>query len=230
MSDLDLVLRARRAITAAGEVSRCVGVAGGRIVAIEPYESGLSGRGIVELDDDVVLLPGLVDTHVHVNEPAATEWEGFATATRAAAAGGITTIVDMPLNSIPPTVDVAALEVKRRPRAAGRARRRRLLGRGDTRQPGRVAGRCTMPACSASSASCCTPASTSSRTCARRSSAEYLGVLRTFGALTIVHAEDSDAIDRAPAPHGAQLRGLPGLPPARRRERRRSPRSSRPPG
>ena len=60
--------------------------------------------------------PGLVDTHVHVNEPGRTEWEGFATATRAAAAGGVTTILDMPLNSIPPTVDVAALEVKRKAR------------------------------------------------------------------------------------------------------------------
>ena len=53
-----------------------------------------------------MLLPGLVDTHVHVNEPGRTEWEGFATATRAAAAGGVTTIVDMPLNSLPPTLDL----------------------------------------------------------------------------------------------------------------------------
>ena len=56
-----------------------------------------------------MLLPGLVDTHVHVNEPGRTEWEGFATATRAAAAGGVTTICDMPLNSLPPTTSVAAL-------------------------------------------------------------------------------------------------------------------------
>lgn len=66
----------------------------------------------VRLAPDEVLLPGLVDTHVHVNEPGRTEWEGFRTATAAAAAGGVTTIVDMPLNSIPPTVDVAALETK----------------------------------------------------------------------------------------------------------------------
>lgn len=81
------------------------------------HESGV----IVEISDgspdvdygDMVLLPGLVDTHVHVNEPGRTEWEGFATATRAAAAGGTTTVVDMPLNSIPPTTTVAALEAKR---------------------------------------------------------------------------------------------------------------------
>jgi allantoinase len=76
-------------------------------------ESGLSGIVAVDLASDEVLLPGLVDSHVHVNEPGRTDWEGFATATRAAAAGGITTIIDMPLNSLPPTVDVAALEAKR---------------------------------------------------------------------------------------------------------------------
>ena len=68
---------------------------------------------MVTLGDDEVLLPGLVDTHVHVNEPGRTEWEGFATATRAAAAGGVTTILDMPLNSVPATTTVAALELKR---------------------------------------------------------------------------------------------------------------------
>jgi allantoinase len=68
----------------------------------------------VELAHDEVLLPGLVDTHVHVNEPGRTEWEGFVTATKAAAAGGVTTILDMPLNSIPPTLDPDALTVKRK--------------------------------------------------------------------------------------------------------------------
>ena len=62
---------------------------------------------------DLVISPGLVDTHVHVNEPGRTEWEGFDTATRAAAAGGVTTIVDMPLNSIPATTTTAALDAKR---------------------------------------------------------------------------------------------------------------------
>jgi allantoinase len=61
-----------------------------------------------------VLLPGLVDSHVHINEPGRTEWEGFQTATQAAAAGGVTTLVDMPLNCVPETIDVRALEVKRK--------------------------------------------------------------------------------------------------------------------
>jgi allantoinase len=70
---------------------------------------------------DLVLLPGLVDSHVHINEPGRTEWEGFATATRAAAAGGYTTLVDMPLNCLPETTTVAALEAKRNA-AAGQCR------------------------------------------------------------------------------------------------------------
>lgn len=82
------------------------------------YESGVIlevGSGVADEDyGDLVIMPGLVDSHVHVNEPGRTDWEGFDTATRAAAAGGTTTIVDMPLNSIPPTVSVEALSLKRR--------------------------------------------------------------------------------------------------------------------
>jgi allantoinase len=111
--EFDLVFRSARVVTGAGEAARCVAVRDGRVAAVEPLATGLAGRRTVTLADDEVLLPGLVDTHVHVNEPGRTSWEGFASATRAAAAGGVTTIVDMPLNSIPPTVDVAALEVKR---------------------------------------------------------------------------------------------------------------------
>ena len=88
-------------------------VTDGRVSAVEPGGTHVEAAEQVRLADDTVLLPGLVDTHVHVNEPGRTEWEGFATATRAAAAGGVTTLVDMPLNSIPPTVDPDALAVKR---------------------------------------------------------------------------------------------------------------------
>ena len=79
--------------------------------------AGAAG-GATIVPDDAVLLPGLVDSHVHVNEPGRTEWEGFRSATLAAAAGGVTTIVDMPLNSIPPTTTVEALEIKRAAAAA----------------------------------------------------------------------------------------------------------------
>ena len=79
--------------------------------AASTTRAGLGSLGDVEVVDagDLVVSPGIVDSHVHVNEPGRTEWEGFDTATRAAAAGGVTTIIDMPLNSIPATTDVAAL-------------------------------------------------------------------------------------------------------------------------
>ncbi len=114
----DLVLHAARAVlpAPAGEQAVTVTVVGGRIAGVGPLDRSVTGNPgctVVELGDDVVLLPGLVDTHVHVNEPGRAEWEGFASATRAAAAGGVTTIVDMPLNSLPPTLDPEALAVKR---------------------------------------------------------------------------------------------------------------------
>ena len=111
---LDLVIRAPRAlISGEGEVARAIGVRDGRIAAISPLDTALTANETIELDSDVVLMPGLVDTHVHVNEPGHTDWEGFESATAAAAAGGITTLIDMPLNSIPVTVDVDALEIKK---------------------------------------------------------------------------------------------------------------------
>ncbi|MCY0937059.1 allantoinase AllB [Streptomyces sp. H34-S4] len=114
MSDLavELVLRSTRVITPEGTIAASVAVAGGKIAAVLPYEADVPAGARLEDFGDDVLLPGLVDTHVHVNDPGRTEWEGFWTATRAAAAGGITTILDMPLNSLPPTTTTANLVVK----------------------------------------------------------------------------------------------------------------------
>jgi len=113
MEPLDLVVRARRAVIDGSERPATVGVRGGSIVAVEEHDAELAGP-LLQLHDDEVLMPGVVDTHVHVNDPGRAHWEGFTTATKAAAAGGVTTIVDMPLNSIPPTVDPHALRVKRK--------------------------------------------------------------------------------------------------------------------
>ncbi|MFC8731803.1 allantoinase AllB [Luteimicrobium sp. NPDC057192] len=109
---LDLVFRGR-VVLPDGEPHAAVGVAGGRIAVVAEHHAPLPALDERVLAPDEVLVPGLVDTHVHVNEPGRTEWEGFATATAAAAAGGVTTIVDMPLNSVPPTVSPEALAVKR---------------------------------------------------------------------------------------------------------------------
>ncbi|HET8562153.1 MAG TPA: amidohydrolase family protein, partial [Marmoricola sp.] len=112
MSDAELVLRSRRVITPEGTRPASVVVAGGTITAVLPHDAEVPATARLEDLGDDVLLPGLVDTHVHVNDPGRTEWEGFWTATRAAAAGGITTLIDMPLNSLPPTTTVDHLRVK----------------------------------------------------------------------------------------------------------------------
>ncbi|MFD8267913.1 allantoinase AllB [Streptomyces althioticus] len=114
MPDVQLVLRSTRVVTPEGTRAASVAVADGTVTAVLPHDAPVpDGARLEDLGDDV-LLPGLVDTHVHVNDPGRTEWEGFWTATRAAAAGGITTLVDMPLNSLPPTTTVDHLRVKRK--------------------------------------------------------------------------------------------------------------------
>ena len=106
----NFALRSARIVTPSGEMAGVLTVREGRIHSIGPEApKRLPLRDLGFL----AILPGVVDAHVHVNEPGRTEWEGFATATRAAAAGGVTTIVDMPLNSIPVTTTANALEVKR---------------------------------------------------------------------------------------------------------------------
>jgi allantoinase len=203
MIEYDTVFRARRLVTAAGEESGCVGVAGGRIAALSPLQAGLEGRRVVEFGDDVVLLPGLVDSHVHVNEPGRTEWEGFATATRAAASGGVTTILDMPLNSIPPTVDLAALEIKRKSAEGqcvvdvgfwGGAIPGNLGELRGLHDAGVFGFKCFLLHSGVDEFPPLHPADLD----------VYLETLRGFGGLLIVHAEDSSAIDQAPSAHGAR--------------------------
>ncbi|MFE9650677.1 allantoinase AllB [Streptomyces sp. NPDC006365] len=109
----ELILRSTRVITPEGTRAASVAVAAGRITDVLPYDAEVPAGARVEDFGDDVLLPGLVDTHVHVNDPGRTEWEGFWTATRAAAAGGITTLIDMPLNSLPPTTTVDHLRTKK---------------------------------------------------------------------------------------------------------------------
>ena len=205
MTRYDTVLRARRLVTAGREQAGCVGISDGRIVAVEPLQSGLEGRRVVELGEDVVLLPGLVDAHVHVNEPGRTEWEGFASATRAAAAGGVTTILDMPLNSIPPTVDVAALAVKRKS-ALGQLSVD--VGFWGGAVPGNLGELTGLHAAGVFGFKCFLVHSGVEEFPPLRPEdlEDYLRVLRTVDGLLIVHAEDGDAIEQAPSVHSDDYR------------------------
>ncbi|MEX2180675.1 MAG: allantoinase AllB [Gemmatimonadaceae bacterium] len=105
------IFRAERVVLPDGVRPAAVHVADGTIVRVTDYDDVPVGA-TVETFADAALLPGVVDSHVHINEPGRTEWEGFASATRAAAAGGVTTLVEMPLNAVPPTTTVAGLRAK----------------------------------------------------------------------------------------------------------------------
>ena len=196
------VLRAARAVVDGREVGVSLVLEDGRIAAVRAYDAEIAaGLPVTRLAADEVLLPGVVDTHVHVNEPGRTEWEGFASATRAAAAGGVTTIVDMPLNCVPPTVDVASLDAKR---AAARGQCYVDVGFWGGAVPGNTSDlrplhdegvfgfKCFLVA---SGVEEFPPLGTS----------ELRGVLAetaTLDAMVIVHAEDEASIEAAPPHHG----------------------------
>ncbi len=200
-ADFDLVVRARRVVTPGGEAARSVAVTGGRIATVEPHAASILGGQVVELGDDVVLMPGLVDTHVHVNDPGRADWEGFPSATAAAAAGGVTTLVDMPLNCLPPTVNPGALEAKR---AAAEGRCHVDVGFWGGAIPGNGAQlsrlhdrgvfgfKCFLLPSGVPEFPPLGPAELE----------DDLRTLRILGAPMIVHAEDADIIGRAPEPSG----------------------------
>ena len=107
-----LALRSQLVVTPEGERAATILIENGLIAALLPHDAAVAGAELIDVGD-LAILPGVIDPHVHINEPGRTEWEGFATATRAALAGGLTSLVDMPLNSAPVTTSVANLELKR---------------------------------------------------------------------------------------------------------------------
>jgi allantoinase len=118
-SEQTFALRSQRVITAAGHAPRpaIIVIRDGKIASVETYDNadviqGLPPQNIFDSGNHVIM-PGIVEAHAHINEPGRTEWEGFETATAAAAAGGITTVIDMPLNSIPPTTTLAGFQAKK---------------------------------------------------------------------------------------------------------------------
>ncbi|MGP3925387.1 allantoinase AllB [Streptomyces sp. 8N616] len=201
MSEVDLVLRSRRVITPEGRRAAAVAVTGGSIEAVLPYDAEPPAGAWFEDFGDDVLLPGLVDTHVHVNDPGRTEWEGFSSATRAAAASGVTTLIDMPLNSIPPTTTVQHLGLKR---DVARAKSHIDVGFWGGAVPGNVkdlkplhdAGvfgfKCFLLHSGVDEFPQLTPAELE----------EAMGEIASFGGLLIVHAEDPHLIEGAPQTPG----------------------------
>ena len=107
----ELIIRGRNVVLPDAIGPRSIHVRDGVIDAVRDYDEVAADCELIDAGDAVVM-PGLVDTHVHINSPGRTEWEGFESATRAAAAGGVTTLVDMPLNSIPATTTLAAFKTK----------------------------------------------------------------------------------------------------------------------
>ncbi|MEP6912661.1 MAG: amidohydrolase family protein, partial [bacterium] len=108
----NLIIRGKQVVLPDSITPASIHVSDGIITSIASYHDVPADCRLIDVNEDSIVMPGLVDSHVHINEPGRTEWEGFATATRAAAAGGVTTLVDMPLNSIPPTTTLAGLEEK----------------------------------------------------------------------------------------------------------------------
>ena len=108
----DLIIRGPRVVLPDAIAARSISIKDGRIVSIDEFEQRANGCEVIEVDADSVIMPGLVDTHVHINSPGRSDWEGFHTATLAAAAGGVTTLIDMPLNSIPATTTLSNFNTK----------------------------------------------------------------------------------------------------------------------
>ena len=223
----DCIFRANRVVTPTGIASAEVHIRDGRISAVTafdhrtavPGQPGSAGAAspavqVIRIPDDEVLMPGLVDTHVHVNEPGRTEWEGFATATAAAAAGGVTTIVDMPLNSIPPTVDAGSLEAKR---AAAEGQCAVDVGFWGGAVPDNEADRAALHDAGVFGFKCFMIDSgvTEFPPLDHHALARAMKQVAELGSLLIVHAEDPATIAAAPAASGGDYAGfLWSRPPA----------------
>lgn len=219
----DRAFVAARAVIGGAVRPSVVAVRDGRIAAVLDLDPSHPARSVparetIRLADGEVLLPGLVDTHVHINEPGRTEWEGFDTGTRAAAAGGVTTVIDMPLNSIPATTTVDALALKRE-HASTRAHVD--VGFWGGAVPGNVgemeglhaAGvfgfKCFMVDSGVPEFPPLDPAGL----------AEAVAEAARIGALFIAHAEDAQLIAAAPAPGGPSYANYLRSRPAEAEER-----------
>jgi allantoinase len=214
MSGVDLAIRASRAVLPDGERAATVVVHGGVILEVLPAGEPVAAAQVIDVPADRVLLPGLVDSHVHVNEPGRTAWEGFATATAAAAAGGITTIVDMPLNCIPATVSVTALEAKQ---SVARDRTDIDVAFWGGAIPGNLDDLEPLSEAGVAGFKCFMLPSGVAEFPPLDSEGLRAAMVRiaSFGGLLIAHAESQPVIDAAPAPTGrSYARFVASRPPA----------------
>ncbi|MEO6511482.1 MAG: amidohydrolase family protein, partial [Nocardioides sp.] len=191
-------IAARRVLVDDTFVAATVRIHHGSIVGIEPFDHESDGL-VVHVPDSAYVVPGVVDTHVHINEPGRTEWEGFVSATEAAALGGATTLIDMPLNSIPPTTTIEGLRAKRE---AALGELMVDVGFWGGAVPGNVADleplwdagvfgfKCVL---SPSGVEEVPPLDPAQFTAA-------LSEIARFGGLMIVHAEDAAVLEAAPSP------------------------------
>jgi len=208
----DLVIRADRVVTAAGERPAAVAVRGGTIAYVGDLEADLTAPIDLRLAADEVLIPGVVDGHVHVNEPGRTEWEGFATATRAAAAGGTTTIVDMPLNSIPSTTTPEALRTKLDAATGQLTCDVAFVGGAVPQNIGAL--RPLSEAGVVAFKSFLAPSGVDEfEHISRDQLRAHLGELATFDGVLMVHAEDPDVLEAAPVPDGRSYDAFVGSRP-----------------
>jgi len=200
-TEYDLVVEAPRLVGPDGERSARIGVRGSTIGAVEPLHTPMSGKRHIRLADDEVLLPGLVDSHVHVNDPGRSDWEGFPSATRAAAAGGLTTIVDMPLNCLPPTVDTTALRTKQK---AARGNTYVDTGFWGGAVPGNVDELRGLHNAGVFGFKCFLLPSGVDEfpPLSQQELTQAMSEIASFGGLLIVHAEDANVIDTAPQASG----------------------------
>jgi allantoinase len=213
---MSVVFRARRAVVDGGEQACAVRVDDGRITAIAGYAAEIAADQEIVLADHEVLLPGLVDTHVHVNEPGRTEWEGFDSATRAAAAGGVTTIIDMPLNSLPPTTTADALAAKR---AAAQEKAHIDIGFWGGAVPGNLGDIAPLHEAGVFGFKCFL-ADSGVPEFPPLNPKEFVAAMAEtaqLGALLIVHAEDAESL--AGSPSGSAYQGFLGSRPQQAEQR-----------
>ena len=203
---MECVLRAERVLIDGHQVPAAVGIDRGRIAFLGEVDADCPAGEDIRLPESVVLLPGFVDTHVHINDPG-TDWEGFETATAAAAAAGITTVVDMPLDCDPVTTSVAALNIKKAT-AAGNCHVD--VGYWGGVVPGNLDDLADLARAGVRGFKCFL-ADSGNPHFPHLSPAQFRDAMRRIaelGSVLLVHAESNRVIDAGPAPSGREYRSF----------------------